>query len=647
MLPGPEKIGPYVITGKIGSGGMATVYRAIHPKDQREVALKVLAVYLTDDEEVRRRFEREAHTLLQFQHPHILPVYDFGQDNGTLYLVMKLMSGRSLDDLLQGHPLPLEDVGRYTRQTASALDYAHARGIIHRDVKPANILLDDAGTPYLADFGVAYWTVEADSGARLTQAGAFLGTVAYASPEQCEGKKLDRPSDIYSLAVMVFEMATGRLPFESTSSLAVIKMHLRDAPPNPLAFNPRLPVTLYNVLVRALAKLPEARYPSAMKFSEAVDEALGLHVLPEPTGEDDWLYGDIRPISPDGPAAWTAPAADQPPPQPFSSSPATDQLPPQPAPADETPALIDPFAFDAQIDYNGPADPFADIEDSEIDEVVAHFSEFDDHFSFPLSDTGADFIDDFTDEAGIDLDDDFPLPSMVLAATPNPPPASPVIRPLRAAPPLEHPPEQSRALAHGAIPLRPGLVLVLVLVLTLLLVLAATTYAHRHHSPAELKATYRSDILGVTFELPGNWYTIPANVAVLSSTPTPTVLLSDQAVNPGGPYAGATIVIAVQHIDPVEVFGVPVGCENRVFAGPAQAFACMENRHFATPVYTLFDAPGSVRLPGTLPPTRASLPAVLLPTGQAQWLALVIVHWDKYDGAQEVLAQIARSVRPI
>ena len=436
-------------------------------------------------------------------------------------------------------------------------------------------------------------------------------------------------------------MATGRLPFEASSSLAVIKMHLRDAPPNPLAFNPRLPMALYHVLVKALAKLPEARYPSAMQFSDAVDAALGLNTLPQPADEDDWLYGDIHPVSPDQspdkPEVWITP-----PPVRSDAEPAV-------------PALTDPFGFDAQADYGGPADPFADLESEAIalDEVVAHFSaaEFDDHFDLEFDDDRADFsTDDFADEAGIELDEPFPTPAQVLASTAQPAQPSPVIRPLRPpqAPPTVVPPLQpqpdaqsSRLIVYGAS------------LLALIALIAASVIVYtllRGDSSPDLTATYRSDVLGITFEHPGNWYAIPADVAVLSSTSAPTVLLSDQPVTPGDSYAGAAIVIAVQHIDPVVVFGVPAGCENRVFDGPAQTFACLTQRGFATPVYEPFDAaqyPGSVRLPGTLPPARASLPAILLPTGQAQWIALVIVHWENYAGAQDILARIARSVRPI
>ncbi|HVO71876.1 MAG TPA: serine/threonine-protein kinase, partial [Aggregatilineaceae bacterium] len=348
--PPPRTIGEYQIAEKIGSGGMATVYRAHDPDRRAQVAIKVLAVHLANDESSRRRFEREANTLIHLNHPHILPVYAFGEDGGTPYLVMRLLSGRSLADLLQGGPLPIEQIGRFTRQIAGALDYAHARHVIHRDVKPRNVLLDDQDNPYLADFGVAYFT-DLGPGARLTSDGRFVGTAAYASPEQCEGKQLGRPADIYSLAVMVFQMSTGRLPFEAPSPLMVIKKQLYEPPPNPLAFNPALPIQLYHVLVKALAKDPSARHLSAMKFSEAVDEALGLHTLAEADGDDDWLRGDIQPFAPDIPAS--APQAG--------------------------PGAATGFRPDDEF-HGGPEDPFAGIAP---DELV----EFDDRFDLDFEES--------------------------------------------------------------------------------------------------------------------------------------------------------------------------------------------------------------------------------------------------------------------
>jgi serine/threonine protein kinase len=629
--PLPTHIGPYTITGKIGSGGMATVYRATQPSDGREVALKVLNIHLADQPEMRTRFEREAHMLIQFKHPHILPVYDYGHDGNTPYFVMKLLGGRTLAAMLHGKPLPIEQVGRYTRQIASALDYAHARGIVHRDIKPANILFDQDGMLYLADFGVAYWT-ETTPGARLTRAGAFVGTAAYASPEQCRGEPLDRPSDIYSLAVLVFQMSAGRLPFEATSPFAVMKLHLREAPPNPLSFNPFLPIALYQVLVKALAKLPQNRYPSAMKFSEAVDRALGLHTLIEPTADDDdnWLYDAILPVMPDGPAVSDAPA--------------------ETSASDELPALVDPFGFDSGGDY-GPDDPFRDVEGGaaqQIEAVVGRFDDaaFDDQFDssqfdLALNNHNVRLADDFSDEVQIGTPDASPPVDMFRNVS-TAAPTSSVIRPLREPPP----PRAAAKHREERLPMRIYLFSLLVVLVTAAIVAYAI---QRQGTPAETTANYRSEALRVTLEHPANWYVTPVYMGVLSSTSTATVLISDRPVSPDR-YAGAALVIAVQRIDPVEVFGVPEGCEDHIVGGPAYTFECMTVQGFATPVYRPFATPyyfNSVRLPGTLPPKRASLPTVLISTGQMQWLALVIVHWDGYNGAQDRLGQIAQSVRPL
>ncbi|HEX3053460.1 MAG TPA: serine/threonine-protein kinase [Aggregatilineaceae bacterium] len=294
--PLPQAVGPYLIRAKLGAGSMAAVYRAYDTRIQREVALKVLQLYLVGNESASKRFEREAQTLINFHHPHILPVFDYGWDGDTPYYAMPLMSGRSLADLLKSAPLPLPQVGEITRQIASALDYAHRHHIIHRDIKPKNILLDDHDTPFLADFGVALAT----KSPRLTSQGNFIGTVAYASPEQCRGDTVNSPADIYGLAVIVFQMVTGHPLFEAPSPLAMMMKHMNEAPPNPLAYNSRLPVGLYAVLAKALAKLPENRYETAKKFSEALDEVLGLFTPPPQADDDAWL-GAAPPAAPPPP----------------------------------------------------------------------------------------------------------------------------------------------------------------------------------------------------------------------------------------------------------------------------------------------------------------------------------------------------------
>ncbi len=289
----PQRIGHYLIREKIGSGGMATVYRAYNPEDGQDVAIKVLSIHTVDHATLIKQFEREGQTLLSISHPNILPVYDLSHEGDSPYIVMKLLDGRTLEHLLQGVPLPPEQAANITRQIASALDYAHARQVIYRDIKPSNILLDGRSKPYLADFGIAY---APDTASRLTATGDFIGTAAYASPEQCRGDQVEGPSDIYSLGVVVYEMLTGKNPFVAPSSLAMMKKHMAENPPNPLSLNPRLPIEVYAVLLMALAKLPEHRFQSAIKFSEALDTALHIHRIDIAQDDDDmaWLV-DRRP----------------------------------------------------------------------------------------------------------------------------------------------------------------------------------------------------------------------------------------------------------------------------------------------------------------------------------------------------------------
>ncbi len=614
-------IGPYIIIGKIGQGGMATVYRAYHKMGGHAVALKVLSAHLSDQQEFRIRFEREAHVLLQFEHPHILPVYDYGEDGEdaqTLYLVMQLLDGRSLAGELTEKPLPREEIGRYTRQVASALDYAHARGIIHRDIKPSNILLDTGNVPLLADFGVAYTTATGD---RLTSAGTFVGTVAYASPEQCRGEPLDRRSDIYALAVLVFQMATGRLPFVSISALAIIKLHLTEKPPNPLAFNPALPLSIYAVLFRGLAKNPADRYPSAMKFSEAVDAALSLHVLPAADSSEDWLVGDISPVTFDDAA---------------SDHPRTDDTTPAP-----------PHAGDAI-----PLPPFGTYRPTEEATAPAAPPTAPAADKFDTGDYAATTVlDDITFDDDITLDDDFttatqaadPLPAAddipfppLDDAPPNPPHPTPsVIRPLT----IEGLIEKSAARHTN----RTGIAILILVVLTALIVIALTL-----RSDNATRYTTRDDpTLGVTFDYPEDWTAQVGFAAVLTDEPTATVAISDQPVLVGESYASARLVIVLQQVDPVAVYNVPPECQSTLEAGPQETFVCMAREGYTTPVYEDFatEFGAGIKLPGTLPPTPASIPAILLPTGARSWLAVMIVHWNDYDSAQRMLDDVARSVR--
>ena len=208
-----KQFGSYRVVALLGKGGMATVFKAFQPSMDRHVALKVLPRHLAeDDPQFILRFQQEARVLAQLQNPHILPVFDFGEADGYAYLVMPFLSGGTLAERLKGRPLLLSQVGAIIAQVGEALDYAHSRGIVHRDVKPSNVLMDERGNSLLSDFGVAK-LVEGTQ--HFTQTGSIVGTPAYMSPEQGLGLKIDRRCDIYALGIILYEMVTGRVPFEA------------------------------------------------------------------------------------------------------------------------------------------------------------------------------------------------------------------------------------------------------------------------------------------------------------------------------------------------------------------------------------------------------------------------------------------------
>src|SRR5512143_62258 len=201
-----KQFGPYQIVAPLGEGGMAAVYKAYQPSMERYVAIKVLPRQMAESPEFIARFKREAHLLAQLQHPHILPVFDYGEADGYPYIVMPFVQSGTLADLMHKRRLNLVEIRRVMIQIGDALGYAHARGMIHRDVKPSNVLIDERGNCLLTDFGLARMT-EAVS-AKLTSSGAVMGTPAYMSPEQGAGQNLDGRSDIYSLGVILYELIT-------------------------------------------------------------------------------------------------------------------------------------------------------------------------------------------------------------------------------------------------------------------------------------------------------------------------------------------------------------------------------------------------------------------------------------------------------
>ncbi len=265
-------IGPYRLIEIIGKGGMATVYRAYQSNMDRDVAMKIMSPDFADDPEFVMRFEREAQIIAQLQHPHILPVYDFGRADRLAYLVMRLMTGGSLNLLLRG-PLPIGRVIELARQIASALDYAHAHGIIHRDLKPTNILLDDLGNAYLTDFGIAK-LLASGTVSGLTQPDAVMGTPTYMAPEQWRSEPVDARTDEYALGVIVYQMLLGQVPFASETPHGLMYQHLDKLPPSPTAINPDLPMAIEPVIRRALAKQRDERYGSAGEMVSDLERAL-------------------------------------------------------------------------------------------------------------------------------------------------------------------------------------------------------------------------------------------------------------------------------------------------------------------------------------------------------------------------------------
>ena len=253
--------GRYELTHLVARGGMAQVYRAVDRQLDRPVALKVLFPELSVDKTFVERFRREAQAAANLSHPNIVPVFDWGEDDGAYFIVMEYIDGRSLSAVLRDpQRLDPRQVAMIGAGVAAALGFAHRHGVVHRDVKPGNVLITPEGEVKVTDFGIARAINTEES---LTQTGAVMGTAAYFSPEQAEGKGVDARSDIYSLGVVLYEMAVGRPPFTGDSPVAVASKHVRDDPALPRAVNPRVPVALEAVIMKAMAKDPAARYGSA------------------------------------------------------------------------------------------------------------------------------------------------------------------------------------------------------------------------------------------------------------------------------------------------------------------------------------------------------------------------------------------------
>jgi len=303
LTPG-DRVAGYLLERLVGVGGMAAVYQARDERLGRVVALKLLA----GDEAVRMRFVREARAVAAVDHPHIIPVYAAGEADGVQFIAMRFVAGGTLQGILgAAGALSPRRAAAFISPVASALDAAHAAGLVHRDVKPGNILVDSRrGGPehaYLTDFGIARAMLSVGT---LTVAGQFLGTPDYAAPEQVNGQPVDGRADQYALACVAFEVLSGAVPFTRELPIAVLYAHLSTPPPRLTSVRGDLPPAVDNVLVRAMAKDPDERYPTCADFADALRDALGVdpydpsRAAPTPTMPMTMLDGSSVPV------AWTA-----------------------------------------------------------------------------------------------------------------------------------------------------------------------------------------------------------------------------------------------------------------------------------------------------------------------------------------------------
>ncbi|MEO7912987.1 MAG: protein kinase, partial [Roseiflexaceae bacterium] len=279
------QLGQYKLLEAIGHGGMATVYKAYQESLDRYVAVKVLLA--NRDPQFAARFKREARAIAALQHHNILPIYDYGEQNGLLYFVMQYVdTGVTLHDML-GSPIEPVQALRIIGHVLNALEYAHTRSVVHRDIKPANVLMPSPSWALLADFGIAKLLNDSQ---RLTMTGFIIGTAAYMAPEQAAGKPIDARTDLYSLGVVLYEMLTGRVPFDAETPMAMLTMHVYDPPPPPRVLNPNLSPLIESVLLRVLEKDPNQRYQSAAAMSADLERVASHLGRARPSSQITNLY---------------------------------------------------------------------------------------------------------------------------------------------------------------------------------------------------------------------------------------------------------------------------------------------------------------------------------------------------------------------
>lgn len=278
MINGKRISGRYKIIDMIGGGGMANVYLVHDMILDRDVALKMLRLDFANDEEFIRRFHREAQSATSLAHPNIVSIYDVGEEDGLYYIVMEYVEGQTLKQYIQQNaPLRVDEALEIMKQLTSAISHAHQNHIVHRDIKPHNILVDRKGNVKITDFGIAM----ALSATSITQTNSVLGSVHYLSPEQARGGTANKKSDIYSLGIVLFELLTGRLPFSGESAVSIALKHLQSETPSPKRWNPTLPQSVENIVLKATAKDPFHRYNSVEELEEDLYTALDPNRIDE------------------------------------------------------------------------------------------------------------------------------------------------------------------------------------------------------------------------------------------------------------------------------------------------------------------------------------------------------------------------------
>src|SRR5699024_7624896 len=272
----------YRIKRRIGGGGMANVYLGYDLILERNVAIKVLRMEFVNDPEFVERFDREAQAATSLSHPNIVSIYDVGEEDDILYIVMEYIDGLTLKEYVMQHgPLSVEIAVDIMEQLTSAIQHAHENGLIHRDIKPQNVLIDHHGTVKVTDFGIAI----ALSATALTQTNSVLGSVHYLSPEQARGGKATKKSDIYSLGIVFYELVTGQMPFSGQSPVSIALKHLQNDTPSVRQINPAIPQSVENIILKATTKDPFNRYQSVAEMEHVISISLNPENINEPKFE--------------------------------------------------------------------------------------------------------------------------------------------------------------------------------------------------------------------------------------------------------------------------------------------------------------------------------------------------------------------------